>query len=137
MSHNVVSGSDFESHTTTLNRFVALSSALMLTRDYLRANNSVVLGYPKGERLKMFCAVSSPCHAAALDPHLIHRNIVGRDVGVKIYEISKRLSDSYPLDVHYYCTPSSKNIGSVTEDPVAHTSPLAVTKFGRMDELTS
>ena len=31
----------------------------------------------------------------------------------------------HPIDVHYYCTHSSKNIGSVTEGPVAHTSPLA------------
>ena len=100
----------------------------MHARDYIRANSTTIFGHcTEGGRLKIACGVSSPCLAAALDPHMAHRNIVGRDIGVKIYETSKRLSAAYPVDVLYYCTPSSKNIGSITEGPVAHTSHLAVT----------
>ena len=43
VSWNVASGSDFEPHTTNLNRAVSLCSALMLVRDYIRANNSTTL----------------------------------------------------------------------------------------------
>ena len=75
----------------------------------------------------MFCAVSSPCIASALDPAFVHRNIVGRDIGVKIFDICRRISGSLPIDVHFYCTDTSKNLGVVTEGPAAQISPLTVT----------
>ena len=121
---NIACGFDFEPHTTTLNRTVSLCSALMHTRDYIRANSTIIFGHcTESGRLKLACGVSRPCLAAALDPHMVHRNIVGRD----IYQISKKLLAAYPIDVLHYCTHMSMNIGSVTEGPVAHISLLAAT----------
>ena len=53
--------------------------------------------------MKLSCGISSPCLAAGLDPNRIHRQIVGRDTGIKIYQICKKLFALHPLDIQFYC----------------------------------
>ena len=66
--------------------------------------------YKEGDILRYTCGIDSACLGSTLNPNLIHKQVLARNVSIKVHDLCCDLTSLYPIEVYLYHIRGVRNV---------------------------
>ena len=122
----VDSDSAIKNHSVPSNEASGLLLSVEGVAAFLNAHHEVLLRQQEDEYIQLSFGVDSSCLCSSLNPLLLHKSVLVRNIAVKVHEICADLSSLFRLEVHMYHTAGSCNIADYNSKVPANYDPVSL-----------
>lgn len=124
-SWQVDSDSKIKNHSVPSNESLGLLEGVEALAAFIHGHHEVLFrGLGSEECIRVSFGIDSSCLGSSLNPKLLHKNVMIRNISVRVHELCADLSDLYNTDISFYHNRGSANVADMNSKIPASLNPI-------------